>query len=220
MNYVLKVVGPTGLAYRGFQWPLEVGVEVEAPDWSPEEACGRGLHGWLNGQGDLSAADYWDDAKWLVLSVDSYVPLDGKIKFQTCEILFVGDRVEACKYLYSKVQPEDVAQSIGYVSNGTIANSGQLGTSTSGNCGTSTSGYGGTSTSGNRGTSSSGYCGTSSSGYRGTSTSGDGGEIRIRYWDSNAQLYRTKVGYVGEDGIKANTPYKLNEQHEFIEVEK
>jgi hypothetical protein len=273
MNYVLKVVGPTGLAYNSFQWPLEVGAKVEAPDWSPKATCGNGLHGWLNGQGDLSAANFGDDSKWLVLSVDDYIHLGGKIKFKTCEILFVGDMIEACKFLYSKLQPEDVAKSIGYVATGTIANSGQLGTSTSGdygtstsgdygtstsgNYGTSTSGEGGTSTSGNygtsisedygtsisgdygtsisgdygtstsgdwgtsisgdHGTSTSGDYGTSTSGDHGTSTSGELGEIRIRYWDKKAARYRTKVGYVGEDGIKANTPYKLNEQFEFVE---
>ena len=145
MHYVLKVVSKTGLAYGAFQWPLEVGAKVEAPDWNPETTCGNGLHGWLNGQGDLSIAHYDSDSKWLVLSVDDYTPMDGKVKFPTCEILFIGDMVEACKHLYSKVQPDDIAQSIGYVSTGSIASSGQLGTSTSGDYGTSNSGIGGTS---------------------------------------------------------------------------
>ncbi|MEL5850144.1 MAG: hypothetical protein U7M05_12415, partial [Candidatus Igneacidithiobacillus chanchocoensis] len=51
-----------------------------------------------------------------------------------------------------------------------------------------------------------------------TLTAGDGSELRIRYWDNNADRYRTKIGYVGEDGIKPNTPYKLDDKHEFVEA--
>ena len=94
--------------------------------------------------------------------------------------------------------------------------SGEGGTSTSGAGGTSTSGECGTSTSGNHGTSTSGNHGTSTSGNGGTSTSGESGELRIRYWDGNR--YRLKVGYVGENGIKPNVPYRLNDKHEFEEV--
>ena len=94
--------------------------------------------------------------------------------------------------------------------------SGYYGTSTSGYKGTSTSGYNGTSTSGYNGTSTSGYKGTSTSGYNGTSTSGHYGTLIIKYWDG--VRYKVAVGYVGENGIKANVPYKLNEKHEFVEV--
>jgi hypothetical protein len=31
--------------------------------------------------------------------------------------------------------------------------------------------------------------------------------------------YRTTIGYVGENGIKPNTAYRLNSKHEFEEVE-
>lgn len=52
----------------------------------------------------------------------------------------------------------------------------------------------------------------------GTATAGYSGELRIRYWDNKAQRYRTAQAYVGEDGIKADTPYRLNDKHEFVEV--
>lgn len=45
------------------------------------------------------------------------------------------------------------------------------------------------------------------SGYKGTSTSGEKGIVVVRWWDSGASRYRLAVGYVGEDGIKPNTPY-------------
>ena len=60
--------------------------------------------------------------------------------------------------------------------------------------------------------------GTSTSGARGTSTSGDDGELRIRWRDSRANRYRTVIAYVGENGIKPNVPYRLNDVHEFVEV--
>ena len=40
----------------------------------------------------------------------------------------------------------------------------------------------------------------------GTVTAGEGGEIRIRYYDGRM---RTAIGYVGEDGILADTAYKV-----------
>jgi hypothetical protein len=57
------------------------------------------------------------------------------------------------------------------------------------------------------------------SGNRGTSTSGNSGEIRIRFYDG--KRYRNKTGYIGEDELLPNVPYRLNSNHEFeINVEK
>lgn len=54
-----------------------------------------------------------------------------------------------------------------------------------------------------------GALGCATSGYYGTSTSGE-----------KAERYRTAQAYVGENGIKANTPYKLNDEQVFVEVAK
>ena len=62
----------------------------------------------------------------------------------------------------------------------------------------------------------SGYRGTSTSGDEGTSTSGEGGTLIIKYYDG--ARYRIAVGYIGENGLKPNTPYRLNDNHEFEEV--
>ena len=51
---ILRVCRKDGSSSRGFKWPTE-GV-VEAPDWDPRAECGRGLHGWLWGDGDVSVA--------------------------------------------------------------------------------------------------------------------------------------------------------------------
>lgn len=37
--------------------------------------------------------------------------------------------------------------------------------------------------------------------------------------DAEADRWRTAFGYIGENGIKANTAYHLNGKHEFEEVE-
>ena len=103
--------------------------------------------------------------------------------------------------------------------------SGNRGKSTSGNYGTSTSGDYGTSTSGNRGKSTSGNYGKSTSGNYGTSTSGDcgsasagvGGMI-VLGWHDGYRRSRVTVGYVGENGIKPDTMYRLNGEGEFEEV--
>lgn len=51
-----------------------------------------------------------------------------------------------------------------------------------------------------------------------TAQAGQKGEIHIRYFDIKTQRCRTKIGYIGENELKPNTPYRLNDQHEFEEV--
>jgi hypothetical protein len=103
---------------------------------------------------------------------------------------------------------------------GGTSTSGDRGTSISGDGGTSISGYGGTSISGVGGTSTSGDSGTSTSGDSGTSISGYGGTLIIKYWDEKSKRYRVAIAYVGENGIKPNTPYKLDIKGNFTEVVK
>ena len=47
---------------------------------------------------------------------------------------------------------------------------------------------------------------------------GELGCIIATYWKQTENRYRVVVGYVGENGIKPNTRYKLNDRHEFEEV--
>jgi len=99
---------------------------------------------------------------------------------------------------------------------GGTATAGYGGTATAGDRGTATAGYGGTATAGDRGTATAGDRGTATAGYRGTATAGDRGTIQIKWWDDKAERYRLTTGYVGEDGIEANTKYKLDDKHGFI----
>jgi hypothetical protein len=45
---------------------------------------------------------------------------------------------------------------------------------------------------------------------------GDGGTLMIKWWDGNR--YRVAIAYVGEDGIEANTAYRLDDQQQFFAV--
>ncbi|WP_199914108.1 hypothetical protein [Pseudomonas aeruginosa] len=96
------------------------------------------------------------------------------------------------------------------------ATAGDEGTATAGNWGTATAGDWGTATAGYKGTATAGDWGTATAGYKGTATAGEKGEIRIRYWDEKADRYRTVIGYIGEDGLEPNVPYKLNADRKFV----
>lgn len=192
-SLVLRVCRADMSSRSGFSWPADVGAEVSAPDWKNNKECGNGLHGWLYGQGDHSCVSYWEDAeaKWMVLEVPSadIVMLDGKCKFPSAVVRFVGTKSAAADFiLANEPQALNVAV-IGAclkVGDGEVVLVGSLGTATAGNSG--------------------------------TATAGKSGELRIQWWDDKASRYRTVLGYVGENGIKADTAYRLNDKHEFEEV--
>jgi hypothetical protein len=98
------------------------------------------------------------------------------------------------------------------------ATAGDSGTATAGDSGTATAGYRGTATAGDSGTATAGDRGTATAGDSGTAKAGDRGEIRIRYWDSKADRYRTAIAYVGED-VEADVAYRLDDDHKFIKVQ-
>ena len=106
------------------------------------------------------------------------------------------------------------------------ATAGDYGTATAGYRGTATAGYDGTATAGDRGTATAGDYGTATAGYDGTATAGDDGTatagdrgtLIITWYDGSRP--RRAVGYIGEDGLKPDTPYRVNGRGEFYEVEK
>lgn len=193
-KYMLKTVNADMAAYGGFVWP-ESG-PVLAPDWDPRPVCGGGLHGLLWGEGDGTLLSFAADAKWLVVEIADdaeVVDLDRKVKINRGTVVFCGDRKGATDRIVALGARGAVV--------GAFVASGDYGTSTSGNGGTSTSGYRGNST----------------SGYYGTSTSGDYGTICIWWW--NGSRRRLVVGYIGEDGLEANTPYRLDSAGKFVKAE-
>jgi len=96
------------------------------------------------------------------------------------------------------------------------ASAGDGGTASAGNCGTASAGIRGTASAGYGGTASAGIRGTASAGDGGTASAGDGGTLSIKYWDGTR--YRIRVAYVGENGIKPNTKYRLDDKGEFVEA--
>ncbi len=96
------------------------------------------------------------------------------------------------------------------------ATAGNYGTATAGNWGTATAGARGAATAGNYGTATAGNYGTATAGNWGTATAGERGEIQLRHWDG--ARHRTVVGYIGEGGLKPNTPYKLDDSGKFVKA--
>ena len=103
------------------------------------------------------------------------------------------------------------------------ATAGDFGTATAGYSGTATAGDFGTATAGNRGTATAGYCGTATAGdfgtatagNRGTATAGEGGMLQIYHYDCNDRR-RLAVAYVGENDIKPNVKYCLDDSANFV----
>jgi hypothetical protein len=218
---VLRVCDSDMRSHGGFRWP-EKG-EVSAPDWRPVAECGHGLHGWLFGAGDHSVGAIRADSRWLVVEVvlSEVVMLGGKCKFPRGKVVFCGDRKGATDYLRANEPRSREVGVIGAsVEVGEKAHAlvGARGTATAGDSGTAIAGYSGTAIAGDSGTAIAGYSGTATAGDSGTAIAGRKGELRIRWYDRKAERYRVSVAYVGEDGIKENTAYKLDDKGKFVEV--
>ncbi|WP_341519871.1 hypothetical protein AABC73_15075 [Pseudomonas sp. G.S.17] len=184
---VLRTCYADMTSHGGFQWPDEVGAVVTASDWRKDDECGHGLHGWLFGQGDSGASSSIGkpDAKWLVVEVPlpSIVALGGKIKFPSCTIRHIGDKLSATQYLLEhEVRAASVAV-IGVTLTGgddstltggyhSTLTGGNHSTLTGGDDSTLTGGYHSTLTGGNHSTLTGGYDSTLTGGYGSTLTGG------------------------------------------------
>ena len=96
------------------------------------------------------------------------------------------------------------------------ASVGDYGSATAEYEGKATAGYDGSATAGIYGTATVGKYGTASAGKYGTAKAGEYGQIMIDYYCEGRR--RTKVGYIGEDGLLPDVAYKLNDKGEFVEA--
>jgi hypothetical protein len=100
---------------------------------------------------------------------------------------------------------------------GGTASAGDHGTAIVGDSGTATAGYRGTAmVVGLGGTATAGICGTAAAGEGGTAAAGEGGTLLLRWWDG--VRYRTTTLYVGEDGIQAGQPYRVDARGRAVRV--
>jgi hypothetical protein len=96
----LRTTDKDGKAHGSFQWPMEVGAIVTAPDWKPTAECGNGLHGLLDGLGDSSHLSFDANAIWWIVEADGAIDLQGKHKFQSCKVVAFGPRQEVTAKLH------------------------------------------------------------------------------------------------------------------------
>ncbi len=202
--YVLRTCNEDLTSRGGFKWPKRG--PVTCPDWNPEPVCGYGLHGLLNGEGN--ASHLRSDGKGLIVKITRFVDLVGKVKFKSGKVVFCGTLREAATKLVSLCP--------GHIVHYATVAAGDNGAATAGYRGTATAGDNGTATAGDNGTATAGYRGTATAGEYGTATAGDRGTIQIKYYDGSR--YRVVTGYIGENGLKPNTAYKLDDKHNFTEV--
>ena len=164
----LRTTDKDGKAYGGFQWPLEVGAIVTAPDWKPTTKCGNGLHGLLNGEGEAGHLSLEESAIWWIVEAENAIDLCGKHKFQSCRVVAFGKR-------------EDITQQMrrmtGGAVHGLIESGGYRATLTGGDYAKLTGGNEATLTGGDYATLTGGYEATLTGGDRAKLTGGDGATL-------------------------------------------
>jgi len=207
--YILRTCNADMTSYGGFVWP-EYG-PVQAPNWTPRLAqCGNGLHGLLWGQGDRSLLSSNADAKWLVAAIPARetVNASGKHVFPRAFVVYCGDCAEANLLIAQLFIESTEFQSRltstvrdGVIHKSVLGDSGQA--SVRGK-------YGQASVRGKYGV-------ALVNGNNGKAKAVDG-TIVLTWVDRSVKHTRIVVGYVGENGIKPDTWYRLNGAHELEEA--
>jgi len=190
-EYIIRTVRKDFTSYKNFQWPKSG--QVKANDFKPTSECGNGLHGLRIGQ--QNSGVWYDDGIVLLLQVpaSTIIDLDDKCKFPECKIVMSGNMNDVTNYLYNKNINIERLYRRSQISNKSEKWIG---------------GYNSTLTAGNDS--------TLTAGHFSTLTAGDGSTLIYRYWDGNK--YRLAIAYVGENDIKPNQAYKVNNKGEFYEV--
>ncbi len=217
-------------SHSDFVWPRQG--RVECSDWDPAPKCGNGLHGLPWGNGDWSLLSSADDAIWQVVEVETkdIVSIDNaKVKFPRGNVIYSGTRVDAIirvlcgseAWDYTKAAAKAWGEKCGNSSKAassgnysTAASSGNYSTAaSSGNSSKAASSgdYSMAASSGNYSkAASSGDSGIAATiGHNGAAKAGANGLVIVTYWVEAEKRYRACVGNVGEDGIIADTWYRV-----------
>jgi len=195
--FVLRVNDANNQSRDGFKYPD--GGPISAPDWNPNPVCGGGLHGWEHGIGDVRAASqlYAENARWLVISVedspDNLVRLDGKVKFRSGEVLFVGDMPSAAAYIVANGGGRS-----GMI--GASVSAGDMGSATAGYMGSATAGYMGSATAGDEGI------------IRVAWWDGDSSKYRVKTGIIG------ETGDANNNALVAHRWYRLSDERKFVEM--
>ena len=211
---VLRNCNPDGSSSYGFVWNTEIGAVNTAPDFQPTQEYGNGLHGWENGIGDATVSSYNDSPLWLVLDVPSLIQLDGKVKFESCIVVFKGSKSECAKYLYDQGIRGAIIGLTGDFAEGgdysALSTSENNRTQTAGNYSSQKAGNYSSQTAGHESTQKAGYGSTQKAGdYSNIScwnrckvTAGIGSTVTHRWYDGQ---YRVAIFLITE--LEANKTY-------------
>ena len=211
---------------------------VACPDWSLKPVCGKGLHGWLRGEGDPDAHGEVNPSEpstvWLVVEVESaaVVALDGKVKFPSGTVIFSGTRQECHTEMLRRGHlGERALWRMAEVGDYSTLTGGRYSTLTGGNRSTLTGGgdstlTGGgdsTLTGGDGSTLTGGDGSTLTGGYGSTLTGGDGstltggGDSTLTGGNRSVLIcrywhdgWRVAVAVVDGDATKAGIAYRYN----------
>jgi hypothetical protein len=208
---ILRTCNADMTSSHGFTWPKDG--PVEATDWDTKPECGGGLHGLMWGQGDWRLLRGELTAIWQVVEVDEadIVKIDSaKVKFKKGNVIFTGEMGKAVtmvlchKENFAKTFAEAKEKSEGDYSK--AASSGTSSTAASSGNSSAAASSGDYSKA-----ASSGYCGIAMvAGTNGQAKAGIDGCFALAYLDKNGRP-RILAGHVGEDGIKADTWYRISD---------
>ena len=206
----------------GFIWPSEVGAVVEAPDWRPDDACGRGLHGLQAGQQTPGVWATGPNAVWMIVAYDvaESVNLSGKTKVRRCRIEMVVDEADGAStavplWLRARGVTAPIYRETVIVGDAGTAVAGDGGAATAGAFGTAVAGHHGIATAGVYGTAVAGDGGAATAGAFGIATVGGGGVAMAGIYGTIVAAYhngirqRLHVGYIGEAGLLPDVPYRV-----------
>ena len=192
-EYIIRTVDNDYTSYNNFQWPKSG--QVKADDFKPTSECGNGLHGLRIGQ--QKPGTWYGDGIVLLLQVPASTIIDlednDKCKFPECKIVMSGNMNEITNYLYKKnINIEGLYRRTQLSNKSEKWIGGDFSKLTAGDDSTLTAGN------------------------QSTLTAGDGSRLSCEYWDGNKM--RLATAYVGENDIKPNQAYKVNNKGEFYEV--